>query len=144
MPKDELPQLDASSGESDRAKLLSAWEAAFGLPPPPYLSLRLMQKALDYDAQCRAHGGLPAGQRRQLRSIARSETGVPEPNIGALSVGTHLVREWNGRPYRVEVVEDGFRMDGTVYPSLSAAAKRITGTSWSGPRFFGLKGRAKR
>jgi hypothetical protein len=28
------------------------------------------------------------------------------------------------------------------YKSLSAAAKAITGTHWSGPAFFGLKGRA--
>ena len=39
-------------------------------------------------------------------------------------------------------IEEGFRMDGKVYPSLSSVAKRITGTTWSGPRFFGLKNRA--
>ncbi len=144
MPRDEVPQLDASSSKADRAQLVSAWEAAFGLPPAPYLSLRLMQKALDYDAQCRAHGGLPASLRRQLRSIARSETKVDGSNVGRLSVGTHLVREWNGRTYRVEVVEDGFLMDGKVYPSLSSVAKRITTTTWSGLRFLELKGKAGR
>jgi hypothetical protein len=56
--------------------------------------------------------------------------------------GAHLVREWNGRTYQVEVLNDGYRMDGRTWPSLSAIAKHITGTTWSGPRFFGLADRA--
>lgn len=62
----------------------------------------------------------------------------PRPAQVLLRPGTHLVREWNGRVYQVEVLEDGFRMDGKVYRSLSALARTITGTRWSGPRFFGL------
>ena len=50
----------------------------------------------------------------------------------------HLVREWNGRTYQVEVIDNGYRFDGKTYPSLTAITKRITGTHWSGPRFFGL------
>lgn len=34
---------------------------------------------------------------------------------------------------------DGFEWQGAVYRSLSEIARRITGTSWSGPRFFGLR-----
>ncbi|MDB5526201.1 MAG: putative bacteriophage-related protein [Rhizobium sp.] len=51
---------------------------------------------------------------------------------------SRLIREWNGRRYVVEVVKQGFIMDGKTYRSLSAIALRITGTQWSGPRFFGL------
>lgn len=57
----------------------------------------------------------------------------------SLTPGTQLVREWNGRVYRVDVTADGFEKDGQAYTSLSAVAKRITGAEWSGPRFFGLK-----
>jgi hypothetical protein len=32
---------------------------------------------------------------------------------------------------------------GRRYKSLSEVARAITGTRWSGPLFFGLKGRAK-
>lgn len=32
----------------------------------------------------------------------------------------------------------GYRMDGRDWQSLSAIAKHITGTTRSGPRFFGL------
>ncbi|ESY78266.1 hypothetical protein X740_21965 [Mesorhizobium sp. LNHC221B00] len=48
------------------------------------------------------------------------------------------MREWNGQMHIVEVVDDGFVLDGTTYASLSAVARRITGAHWSGPRFFGL------
>ena len=62
---------------------------------------------------------------------------------GSVSAGTHLVREWNGRTYQVEVVDNGYRFDGKTYPSLTTIAKRITGTHWSGSRFFGLTPKRK-
>ena len=37
------------------------------------------------------------------------------------------------------VVDDGFLWNGARYDSLSAIAFAITGTRWSGPRFFGLR-----
>jgi hypothetical protein len=52
--------------------------------------------------------------------------------------GTRLMREWNGRMHVVDVTEAGMLFDGKLYRSLTAVAKRITGTHWSGPRFFGL------
>jgi hypothetical protein len=39
------------------------------------------------------------------------------------------------------VLEQGFAWNGAVYDSLSAVARAITGTSWNGPRFFGLRDR---
>jgi hypothetical protein len=36
------------------------------------------------------------------------------------------------------VLDDGFSWQGTRYRSLSAIARQITGTAWSGPLFFGL------
>ena len=37
------------------------------------------------------------------------------------------------------VLDDGYAWNGGVYRSLSQLAKAITGTSWNGHRFFGLK-----
>jgi hypothetical protein len=48
-------------------------------------------------------------------------------------------REWQGRTYDVLVLEDGFSWQNTRYRSLSAIARKITGTAWSEPLFFGLK-----
>ena len=56
-----------------------------------------------------------------------------------LKPGTRLMREWQGRTYEVVVLDDGFSWQGTHYRSLSAIARKITGTAWSGPLFFGLK-----
>lgn len=127
------------SPERDRAR--QDWEAAFGLQPPPYLSVAFMQQALAYEAQCKRSGRLPAANRRALQKIAAGKP-VAEVTGPVVRPGAHLVREWNGRSYQVEVTADGFRMDGKRWQSLSAIAKHITGTSWSGPRFFGITDRA--
>ena len=50
-----------------------------------------------------------------------------------------LAREWRGRLERVSVLEDGFAWNGRTYGSLSMVAKAITGASWNGHRFFGLR-----
>lgn len=126
--------------DPDRAQALEDWEEAFGSPPPLYLSVAFMRKALAYEEQCRRHGGLPQATRRALRQIAEGRS-VADSTRRIARPGAHLVREWNGRTYQVEVLKDGFRMDGRTWPSLSAIAKHITGTTWSGPRFFGLAGR---
>jgi Protein of unknown function (DUF2924) len=49
------------------------------------------------------------------------------------------VREWGGARHR-----KGFAWNGKTYRSLSAVAFAITGTRWSGPRFFGLRDRTER
>jgi hypothetical protein len=56
--------------------------------------------------------------------------------------GAVLSREWNGRMHRVAVLAGGFAWNGKTYPSLSKIAFAITGTRWSGPRFFGLRDQA--
>ena len=54
------------------------------------------------------------------------------------------MREWNARPYRVMVVDEGFAWNGKIYDSLSKVAFAITGTRWNGPRFFGLRNKEER
>ena len=127
--------------DPDRARVLNDWEEAFGSPPPPYLSVAFMRKALAYEDQCQRHGGVPPATRRALRQIAEGRS-ISDGTRQITRAGAHLVREWNGRTYQVEVLKDGYRMDGRIWPSLSAIAKHITGTTWSGPRFFGLVDRA--
>ena len=47
------------------------------------------------------------------------------------------MREWEGVQHRVMALDEGFAWNGTTYRSLSQVARAITGTRWSGPRFFG-------
>jgi hypothetical protein len=127
-------------GQMDRAALRVAWAEAFGDSPPHFLSMIFMRKALIWHAQCRAFGGLSSDVKRALKAAAGGKpVKAPTPTIKS---GTQLVREWNGRKYQVEVRDNGFVMNGEHFKSLSAIAQQITGTSWSGPRFFGLNGRA--
>ena len=127
-------------GQMDRAALRVAWAEAFGDAPPHFLSMIFMRKALIWHEQCRAFGGLTTEVKRALKAAAGGkQVKAPAP---AIKPGTQLVREWNGRRYQVEVSDDGFHMNGEQFRSLSAIALRITGTTWSGPRFFGLNVRA--
>ena len=128
-------------GKADpaRPKAIADWEAAFGASPPPYLSVGFMRNAVTYASQCKTQGGLSGATRRSLQKIA-SGAPVREAGANTLRPGAHLVRDWNGRTYQVEVTTDGYRMDGKTWASLSAIAKHITGTTWSGPRFFGVSG----
>ena len=108
-----------------------------GITLPSRLRVQTLRRILAYEIQARALGGLNPKEQRALKAIAGGKS-AGDVGVAIASPGTHLVREWNGRTYRVEVAEDGYVLDGTVYGSLSAVAKRITGTAWSGPRFFGL------
>ena len=59
--------------------------------------------------------------------------------LGAtLKPGTVLTREWRGTLHKVHVLDPGFAHQGRTYRSLSEIARVITGTRWSGPRFFGV------
>jgi hypothetical protein len=89
-----------------------------------------------------ALGGLRPQRQRQLRQVPQQLNQTAEIRRRArleLKSGTRLVREWRGRTYEVLVLDDGFSWHGTSYRSLSALARKITGTAWSGPLFFGLK-----
>jgi Protein of unknown function (DUF2924) len=89
-----------------------------------------------------ALGGLRLPRQRQLRQIAQQfkQTGAAKiPPRPELKPGTRLMREWQGRTYDVLVLDDGFSWQNMRYRSLSAIARKITGTAWSGPLFFGLK-----
>ncbi len=94
------------SPDPGRDQALQGWEAAFGSPPPPYLSVGFMQTALAHETQCKAFGGLPVAARRALQQAA---SGKPASAIstGTIRPGAHLMREWNGRTYQVEVRDGG-------------------------------------
>ncbi len=101
-----------------------------------------IESRIAYKLQERAHGGLPAALRRRLEKIG--ETGeVPNQkrrSESQVAPGTVMVREFNGINHRVAVLDDGrFEYQGRPYKSLSAVARAITGNTYSGPVFFGLK-----
>jgi len=44
-----------------------------------------------------------------------------------------VVPDYQGQRHTVTVGREGFEWQGTTYASLSAIARAITGTPWSGP-----------
>ena len=130
----DLNQAISDIERLDRDGCLDRWRDSFGRPPPKYLSPQFMKRVLIWDLQNKELGGLSAGPERRLKRIASGKT----PPAKA-KPGSHLVREWNGRTYQVEVVDGGYMMDGRKWRSLSAIAGHITGARWSGPRFFGVE-----
>ena len=141
-PQASSPARNVGLDGLDFASLRRVWEQTFGATPPSSLSCVFLRRVLAYERQCRTHGGLSAATRRALAAMA-NETPSPGAPAESVSAGTHLVREWNGRTYQVEVLDNGYRFDGKTYPSLTAITKQITGTHWSGPRFFGLTPKRK-
>lgn len=120
----------------DRIACVEHWTATFGAVAPKYLSVQFMQRVLAREQQVRGLGGYPTQVRRALRAVHQKlESAVPTPTVRP---GSYLLRQWNGRTFRVEVTRSGYVLDGETYTSLSTVAKKITGAHWSGPRFFGL------
>jgi hypothetical protein len=128
--------------ELDIGELRQQWRSLYKAEAPRHLSRELLVRAIAYRMQELAGGGLRPEPQRQLRRIAQQfkETGAATIRARPeLKPGTRLMREWQGRSYEVLVLDDGFSWQGTHYRSLSAIARKITGTAWSGPLFFGLK-----
>jgi hypothetical protein len=130
-----LPELDLGG-------LRQQWRALYKAEASPHLSRELLVRAVAYRIQEVALGGLRPGRQRQLRQIAQQFKQTGKAMMRArpeLKPGTRLVREWRGRTYEVLVLDGGFSWQDTHHRSLSALARKITGTAWSGPLFFGLK-----
>ncbi len=138
---------------SDQTKLAEAIEGLFRVPTvelkrrwgplcgseaPPRISRDLLIRALAYRLQERVLGGLKPGTRRLLAKVAARKplSALPVPE---LKPGTVLLRSWHGTEHRVIVRDRSIEFEGRQYRSLSQVAWRITGSKWSGPRFFGLK-----
>jgi hypothetical protein len=142
------------------SELVERWRV-LGLGESPRLPAALLKRLLAQLLQEQAFGGPSAKAMRKLKAAAGAAAndvsmGVPAGSSSpsqqlwesppssrqvTLRAGTRLVREWNGRTISVEVVDDHFVWNDAPYRSLSEIARAVTGTRWSGPRFFGIAGR---
>ena len=92
---------------------------------------------LAWAAQAAAQGHNPVTLRKSLVAKAQRPSRRRYPRY---KPGTRLIREWQGVTHEVTIEEKGYTWNGIHYRSLSHIAREITGTRWSGPRFFGLTG----
>ena len=122
-------------------ELRARWAATFGRPAPRRVGRTVLLRGISWHLQAQVHGSLKRSTQRQLeiqRAVATGK-GKTARESRTLRPGTQLLRDWQGETHAVEVAEDGFVWRGERFRSLSVIAARITGTRWSGPRFFGLR-----
>jgi len=77
----------------------------------------------------------PADSRYDRGTSGAGAKGAAVAKAITLSIGTRLIREWNGKTIAVEVVDGGFLWNDRTWRSLSEIAREVTGAHWSGPRF---------
>ena len=133
----ELPKLS-------RLALCKLWKQVFDVSPSLQLRRDLMIPILSHRIQEQAFGSLTASSRTRLRQLGRAfETDANSAIVAVPGIkpGTRLVRQWRGQVHLVSVEAKGYEYQGASYQSLSEIARLITGARWSGPLFFGLKGK---
>jgi Protein of unknown function (DUF2924) len=129
---DDVESVRSLSGDALRRR----WQAAFGTSPPKRVTAELRRRMLAMRVQEEAFGTLDTATFKALDKLA----GRNRPAERNLKIGTVLVRDYHGQRHTVMVESEGYVWEGQRYSSLSAIARTITGTAWSGPRFFSLKG----
>jgi hypothetical protein len=135
----------------DLSGLRARWQSVFRRKAPDHLPRHLLFRIMAYRLQAERLGDLDRDTQRFLDRVAQgTRRGDEGPASGhrrsrnGLQPGTILVREWDGKSQRVMVLDEGFVWNGTTYRSLTEVAFAMTGTRWSGPRFFGLRQRGEK
>ena len=145
-PERHAPSSDTGRAIADletapRTVLADRWRTLYRLDPPKGVGRRFLIGAIAHALQMKDAGRSTRGVRRRLERLVEARSSAATTRTTAsqqLRPGARLIREWNGLTHTVEVVEDGYVWNGDRHRSLSAIARAITGTRWSGPRFFGL------
>jgi hypothetical protein len=150
----ELAALSGMTG----AQLAAKFEELFGRPAGTR-NKQYLRKRIAWEIQARIEGGL---SERSLQRIDELAAHIPErwraafdpkaparpnpnraqapsptqPDPRLPAPGTVLTRLHGGVKHQVTVLADGFEYQGDRYRSLSAIARKITGTAWNGFPFF--------
>ena len=121
--------------------LRERWKTMYGKAPFREIGRSFLTRAIAYRLQERAFGRLKPSTRRLLARAAEETAtrSLKRPQTRMAQSGTILIREWQGAAHRVTMLDDGVSFNGKRYRSLSEVAREITGSRWSGPRFFGLR-----
>ena len=144
MPDPVVEKRIAALATLSKSALCDLWKQFFHFDPSSDLRRDLMIPILAYRIQEQAFGALGARTRERLRQLSLAFEKGTDSVTGAPRIrpGTRLVRQWGDQVHLVNVQVNGYEYQGTRYRSLSEIARRITGTRWSGPLFFGIKNAA--
>ena len=124
-----------------REQLKDRWRTLYKSAPLAAFTPDLLARGIAWKLHEKARGGL-SPEAKRLMGTGKAGEGARilrrSPSRPTLRPGNRLVRRWRGRTYVVEATNAGLSYDGATFGSLSEIATKITGTRWSGPRFFGL------
>lgn len=125
----------------DKGDLADLFRELYRTAPPPYIHRAMLLRAVAQQLQIVRSGGPDRTLERRLTRLAEElrQQGSVTPERPSIKAGTQLLRHWQGETHTVTAIERGFRYRGEEYSSLTAIARKITGTAWSGPVFFGLR-----
>jgi Protein of unknown function (DUF2924) len=135
----------------DVAALKARYLELFG-EAAPSRHRQVLVRRIAWRLQALAEGDLSERARQRAAAIARDadlrltaprspRDGFPllrrgDRDLRLPAPGTILTRRFEDHSITVEVLEKGFRYEGVVYRSLSAVARKISGTQWNGFLFF--------
>src|SRR6266702_7628109 len=115
----EIGQLPALS----LLELRNRWKMLFGHSAPNSLRRNFLARAVAYQMQVEACGGLSDATKRRLREIVNAvRTGDANAMLGSrrIKIGTQMIRQWQNTTYTVTALAEGFEWNGQTYKSLSA------------------------
>lgn len=115
-------------------QLRAKWTEVINRPIPP-IRRSLIIKYLIWYEQAKREKISSLGFFNEVKQASMS---VNKHTV-ILEAGSKITRSYKGVVHTVEVISNGYLYNGKQYKSLSGIAKAITGKSWNGKVFFGVK-----
>jgi hypothetical protein len=126
--------------EQELAALKSEWQKCFKTPPPIKSSREFLSKNILWQKQAKEQGiNIKRFHKTIAAALSNYELGKKVKQELIVKSGTKFIRQWQGKTHEVESAGSAFIYSGDSYKSLSAIARKITGTQWNGKLFFGVK-----
>lgn len=145
MTADLLPEVLDRIRSANKAELRRLWARHLRAPCPH--NPVMLRYSLAWHLQAQIYGGLSVQTRRRIQALLSAYERDPNhrpQGIAPHKPGTEYVRIWKGAIHRVRATTEGFEYEEVVYATLSAIARKITGTQRSGPEFFAARARTSR
>jgi hypothetical protein len=147
---DDVSREVAALGSMPSRELANRYEQLVGTPSRSH-NREFLMRQVAVVLQARRDGWLSPAAKAKIKQLG-SEVWVP-PGLGEAEVarrghdapardprlpppGSVLRREHAGRTYAVDVLEDGFELEGVQFATLTEVARVITGRKWNGYEFF--------
>ena len=115
-------------------QLRAKWTEVINRPIPP-IRRSLIIKYLIWYEQAKREKISFLGFFNEVKQASVSAN----KNTVILEAGSKITRSYKGVVHTVEVISNGYLYNDKQYKSLSGIAKAITGKSWNGKVFFGVK-----